>query len=50
MDSKKASSTNGQRKGYKKPILTKYGKLKELTTGGTSGVAEGGSSSKNKKA
>jgi hypothetical protein len=38
-----------EKKVYTKPTLDVYGKLTELTASGTSGVAESGSSSPQKK-
>jgi hypothetical protein len=35
-----------QKKTYKKPVLTKYGKLKDLTTGGTGNAQEPGQGKK----
>ncbi len=38
------------KKKYSPPIFLVYGKLTQITAAGTSGVAEGGSNSKNKDA
>ena len=46
MTSRPKPETALSRKNYKKPILTKYGKLKDLTTGGTGDAREGSSGSK----
>ncbi len=35
-----------KQKAYKKPILTKYGKLKDLTTGGSGNAQEPSSGKK----
>jgi len=46
MVSRKQSEPTLERKPYKKPALTTYGQLKDLTAGGT-GTANEGSSAKN---
>jgi len=40
MTSRLKPATTPLRKTYKKPILTKYGKLKDLTTGGSGHSSE----------
>jgi hypothetical protein len=49
MDSRTEVVIKPKKKVYKKPSLTKYGQLKELTTGG-SGTANEGSSGKKPRA
>lgn len=40
MTSREKPATTPPRKTYKKPILTRYGKLKDLTTGGSGNSQE----------
>jgi hypothetical protein len=42
MGSRDNSTTTPTRKAYKKPSLTKYGQLKDLTTGGSGKKPENG--------
>jgi len=46
MTSRQKPATTSLRKTYKKPILTKYGKLKDLTTGGSGNANEPSSGKK----
>lgn len=48
MPSRTEPRTGTARKTYEKPSLKTYGRLKDLTTGGSNGPFEGASSSKNK--
>jgi hypothetical protein len=41
MASRTKTETAPERKTYKKPLLTKYGQLKDLTTGGSGSANEG---------
>jgi hypothetical protein len=45
MASRKTTEESPRKKSYQKPVLTQYGQLKDLTTGG-SGTAKEGSSGK----
>jgi hypothetical protein len=49
MASRNENATTPSRKAYQKPSLKEYGQLKNLTTGGTTGVPEGQSGHPNKK-
>ena len=42
MERKPNVTTTSQKKAYKAPHLAKYGQLKDLTTGGSTGKKEGG--------
>ena len=46
MASRNETETKPERKAYKKPILTKYGQLKDLTTGGSKSAQEPSSGKK----
>ncbi len=46
MPSRLKTDTATGRKPYKKPTVTRYGRLKDLTTGGTGNANEGSSSQK----
>ena len=50
MTSRPDTATTSQKKTYETPSLTKYGQLKDLTTGGSAGKREGGGGEVNKKA
>jgi hypothetical protein len=44
------TKTPNTKKAYAEPAVEEYGALKDLTTGGTTGSAEGASSSPQKRA
>jgi hypothetical protein len=50
MTSPSRTATKTRKKTYKTPSLTKYGQLKDLTTGGSNGGKEGKGGQINKKA
>ena len=50
MTSRPPAVTTPRKKTYTTPSLTKYGQLKDLTTGGSGGKKEGGGGQLNKKA
>ena len=41
--------TSGKKKPYKAPTLTKYGQLKDLTTGGSNNAQESSKGQANKR-
>ena len=46
MDSSKGNDSSSPRKVYEAPSLVEYGKLKDLTTGGSGNANEGSSGKK----
>ena len=49
MDSRRTTEATAQKKAYEQPSLTKYGKLKDLTTGGSTGTTENNGKEKTRR-